>query len=284
MWWMLSAAWAGQDVPLSAEPVIQMLATEEGTPRGLPATSSEVSLGVYPVDTGAPHVWHGALRHDVGLARFGRGAWTGGLAVETVADDDNDISFRLVRLFYDAHLGAAYRWSESSVGWLSWRHQCSHGTDDVAGRILIRSGPELGVRREGGGATRWSAMGVVQGTVIGQNRDDAWQPRGQVAGSGTIEVPVRGSWSFVAGTGLGLMAVGTGSGELWTAGSTWGDVRVVPLPRLEAGFRTAGPTGWAKFGLAYERIEDSGIGDAADPAHLALLRIDLGAFSSRPGT
>ena len=107
--WLMGLALGSQDelrLPLAAPD--RWLADEEGiTP--IPIVLPAATLGVYPIG-GPIHVWHGGTAVEVGLVSFGPdAAWTGGLSAETVADDQNTIDFRLVRLYYDVHQEGRFR-------------------------------------------------------------------------------------------------------------------------------------------------------------------------------
>ncbi|MFT4627360.1 MAG: hypothetical protein ACI8PZ_006044 [Myxococcota bacterium] len=263
------------DVRLPLDPPARWLPVEEGvTP--LPTLLPQASLAVYPVG-GPVHVWHGRVEVEVGQVGFGpRAAWTGGLSMETVADDRNSIDFRLVRLFYDAHQEARFALGPG-VAHVGYRHRCSHGADDaVEDRILIRSGPAMGWVGEWTSG-RWigRAGGDLEWTLLGQNPDREFQPRGLVDTVGAIEVDLGRQVGWVTSAGLGWMLVGSGAPWWWGPTAPVGPAHWVALPAAATGPTITGRGGTLRALVHLQRLADSGVGAKAQPTTLLSVRVEL---------
>ena len=145
--WTPSASANQDDVPVVLDAPDALFLDEAGT-TWLAQSKSSADIAVYP-DGSRYHTWHGRLAGDISIVQIGRDALVRmGLAMQTVADHRNEISFRLVRLYYEATQLVEHRWGPGVLHY-GVRHRCNHGADAaVAGPVLIRSGPELGYRFE----------------------------------------------------------------------------------------------------------------------------------------
>ncbi len=282
---LLLCAWMAlatqDDVRLPLDTPSRWLPGAEGvTP--LPTLGGQGSLAVYPVG-GPVHVWHGRAELEVGLVGFGpKVAWTGGLSTETVADDRNSIDFRLVRLFYDAHQEVRVGLGPG-VAHIGYRHRCSHGADDaVPDRILIRSGPAVGWLGEWR-LDRWTlrAGGDLEWTLLGQNPDTTFQPRGLLDGVGAAELHVSGSLGWTLASGLGALLVGQDASWWWGPTAPLGPTRLVALPSIATGPVVHGSGGDVRALVHLQRLADSGVGPVTDPVTLLSIRVEF-APSSQP--
>lgn len=272
------ASWANQaDVPLPLEASHALFSSSgAGGVRALTLSRGALGFGVYPKVVGA-HAYDAALASRTVLLDFGGAAvWTLGLSAQTVVDQGNDIGFRLTRLFYDARTGADFHWGPG-VARLHWVHRCSHGVDGaLEGRILIRSGLDLGYRWAIDGLFgRLEVDGQAHLTVIGQNEDLATQNRGLLS--------TRVQWSHEAGPGARLI-LGAGFGALFVARSTaWeydalepaSEPRIEWLPALSVGGEIAGRGSAITLLFSSQRIADDGVGLTTRPRNLHALRMLL---------
>ena len=250
----------------------------EGSPsegiRPLTGAVGRVDVATYPLWEGH-HAWHGLVASDLALVAFGPDViWRTGLWAQTVADQRNEISFRLVRLFYEFHTGADIRLG-SGVLRAHLIHRCSHGTDGAEqGRILIRNGLNLGYRWQ----QRWGALTLdadahAHVTLLGQNADLAFHPRAVTSAAAQVTWAVGGAWDLVGGAGLGAALVAGGVDSEYTVTESPGALGVEWLPAATAGVRIRGEALSLALMLHAQRILDSGIGlDTARPSSLYAVR------------
>jgi hypothetical protein len=240
----------------------------------LTRSTGQADLAVYPVLGRGYHRWHGRLRGDIAIAQPSADSLVRlGLSVQTVADDRNEIAFRLVRVYYDAFTGYEHRLGPG-IAYAGYRHRCSHGADAaVAGRVLIRSGPELGYRLThalGDFSLGLHAFGHA--SLIAQNADFGALPRALFAGAG--EARFRTGWvSLVAAAGLGGAIVGRSNDFTVTLGERFRGLRLEPLPAAALGAFLHGERAIFRALLHYQRMLDTGIGGEADPKHLLSLQL-----------
>ncbi|MDD9966736.1 MAG: hypothetical protein OXR73_10945 [Myxococcales bacterium] len=236
-----------------------------------------MDIAGYPV--GEYHSWHGRITVDLSVAKLGeRGLYRMGLAMHTVADHRNDIYFRLTRLYYDATQLVEYRLGRGVV-YAGLRHRCSHGIDDaVEGRILIRSGPELGHHHEVPlGPLRLAVRSFVHGNMIAQNPDTTFRPRLLLASTAQVRFRT-GSLELLASAGLGgALVSGTeaaSAGETFGFGSPWRNLKLVPLPAAALGMHAHGRVAAFTTVVHLQRLLDNGFGDRADSE--TLMAVELG--------
>lgn len=274
MLWTAAVALASQsEIPLPlGTPFARTSANAPGAWVGVPRVVGGAGLGIHPL-AGSPQLWEGTAKGDVTLLGAGeRVALGGSLTQQTSADGGNDIHFRLTRLYYDADLGADWRLGEHHGVSLRYRHRCSHGADDVDGRILIRSGPALGWEGAWGSVTQVRATATLETVLIGQNADLRFQPRGLLGGAVSVSRPVRGDLSLVGTAGLGALLVGSGTDDLWGMASPYEHLFVVPLPSGGVGVGN----GRGRVLVHGERLADTGLGDEAVPVTVWSLRFGFG--------
>ena len=272
--WLLAPASARanqDDVPVPLAPAAALFSDARGF---LTATDGQMDIAVYPFQGSGHHRWHGRVRGDVAIAQPTDDSLVRlGLAAQTIADDRNEIAFRLTRVFYDAFTGYEHRLG-TAVAYAGYRHRCTHGADAaVEGRVLIRSGPELGYRLESSFGA-WTLAGYAFGhaSLIAQNDDARSMPRALLATAG--ELRVRDGWaSFLLSAGFGAAFVTRA--DDWTATMTepWRDVRVMPLPAAALGAVLHGERADFRIHAHYQRILDTGIGERSDPMHLMSLQL-----------
>ncbi|MGD8860450.1 MAG: hypothetical protein PVI30_10605 [Myxococcales bacterium] len=274
-WLALAAApaRAHQDDVVLPLPAPDRLFSAQG-PGFLTASDGQADLAVYPWRGAGYHRWHGRVRGDVALGQLSEDDLVRlGLSMQTVADDRNDISFRLVRLYYDALLAYERRLGPG-VFYGGYRHRCSHGADAaVEGRVLIRSGPELGYRAElawGGLSLRLHGFGHV--TALGQNDDYDYKPRALLGGAGELRYRT-GDVTLLASAGLGLALVGRHPDWTHTVFDPWRGLRLAPLPAGALGVVVSGRAADLRVLLHAQRILDTGIGLEADPTSLLSLQV-----------
>ncbi|MEE2780089.1 MAG: hypothetical protein VYE15_06180 [Myxococcota bacterium] len=258
-------------------PMDRSLELFEGSPESgmkpLTAAVGRVDVATYPLWDGY-HAWHGMVASDLALVAFGPNViWRTGLWAQTVADQRNNISFRLVRLFYEFHSGADIRLG-SGVLRAQLVHRCSHGSDDAeTGRILIRNGLDLGYRWQ----ERWGDLLLeidtrAHITLLGQNRDLTSHPRALVSTAAQVSYDLAGPLSLVAGAGLGLAVMAEGESSEYTIAEPARDIFFQWLPAATAGVRFTGQGLSLALMLHGQRIVDSGVGLNSDPTTIYALR------------
>jgi len=259
------------DVPVPLAPAAGLFSEERGF---LTATDGQMDIAVYPFQGSGHHRWHGRVRGDVAIAQPSHDSLVRlGLSAQTIADDRNEIAFRLTRVFYDAFTGYEHRLGRG-VAYAGYRHRCTHGADTaVVGRVLIRSGPELGYRLEHGfGAWTLSAYAFGHASLIAQNDDERSMPRALLATAG--ELRVRAGWaSFLLSAGFGGAFVSRADDWTATIGEPWRNVRFMPLPAAALGAVLHGERADFRILAHYQRILDTGVGERSDPMHLASLQL-----------
>ena len=192
--------------------------------------------------------------------------WHASLAAETVADDENEIDFRLVRLFYEFRIAVDYRLGPG-VFWVALNHRCGHGTDGaLPGRILIRSSIESGYRV----ALRWDLfeaafMAYGHGIILGQNTDLQSQIRGLFAGAAQFTVNLPVDFSVVGAAGLGVALVGAGPEDIYLISDQAPGLGGELLPTAALGVAYQGIGASLGVMLHYQRIADTGLTDSTQP-------------------
>jgi hypothetical protein len=267
-----STAFANQDdVPVPLVPAEALL---RHTPGWLTGSAGEADLAIYPWQGVGHERWHGRVRVDVAIVQPTADSLVRlGLSIQTIADDRNDIDFRLVRVHYDAFAGYEQR-MQVGVAYAGYRHRCSHGADSaVAGRILIRSGPEIGYRLQR------SVAGVQLGasifahlSAIAQNEDVHHMPRALLAAAGELRWPLHWA-SFVVSAGFGTALIGRSDGWTATVADRWQKLSLLPLPSAAFGVVLRGERTDFHILAHYQRIMDTGLGQTADPQHLLSLQL-----------
>lgn len=263
---------ASQDDVLVPVPIAEALMTP--TSGWLTAGVGQAELAWYPHQGSGYHRWHGRIRADVAVAQPSADSLVRlGLAMQTVADDRNDISFRLTRVYYDAFTAYEHRLGPG-IAYAGYRHRCSHGADDaVDGRILIRSGPELGYELSHDFASfTLNAQAFVHASLIAQNPDLQALPRLLLGAAADLQWHM--DWvSWIVAAGFGAAFVGSAADYVVGLTDPWRDLYLEPLPSLAAGALLHGVSLDFRVLLHYQRILDSGLGPTADPTQLFALQL-----------
>jgi hypothetical protein len=234
-----------------------------------------LGLAVYP--TSEVYRWHGRVSGDVALLQMDDDfALVSGLSAETLADHRNEISFRLVRVFYEFDLTAKWRLGPGILS-VGYTHRCSHGADSaVQGRILIRSGLDLGYgARWDFGEAGLEVKGGLHATVIGQNSDRKHQSRflAKLVLQGSYSLGHQ--WSLRGGVGGGALVVGSAdSGDTWNIASPMGDTAIEWAPVAFLGVEAKTAVRW-QLHLHYQRVFDSGLAAASNPLDLFSTRMEF---------
>lgn len=151
---------------------------------------AEIRLGRYLV-ADQNHGWRGGVMGNISLLATPTFMWNMGLAQETLADDHNDINFRLNEAYYQALTGLNWLLGPG-VFKLGFRHRCSHGIDNaVENRITIRSGPVIGYHG-------WFSLNPIKFFfeaginyyLFGQNTDLSHQQKGN------LFLAIHSDWTF----------------------------------------------------------------------------------------
>lgn len=266
---------------LSPEAALDTWSEEQNGVRALDQARGDTTVGIY-LDSPDDQRWHGRVGADFSLLRGVLWSVRMGLSAETVMDTGNGIDFRLIRLYYEVPIQVDVRLGPGVLSG-GFRHRCSHGVDGaVADRILIRSGVDLGyLARFALGPVSLSTLGEAHITMIGQNTDRDFQPRGLFTVAAQLEWPfVEGVLALIGGAGLGVAWIGQG-GEIDAEG-VYG-VSDAParsmaewLPAATFGVRFWGRGASVDLLIHYQRILDSGLTEQARPSSLTSVRLGFG--------
>ncbi len=241
----------------------------------------DTTVGIY-VASPDDQRWYGRVGSDFSLLRGALWGVRMGLSAETVMDTGNGIDFRLIRLYYEVPIQVDVRLGPGVLSG-GFRHRCSHGVDGaVADRILIRSGVDLSyLTRFDLGPVWLSALGEAHLTMIGQNTDRDFQPRGMFTVAAQLEWPfVEGLLALIGGAGLGVAWIGQG-GEIdpegvYGIGDEPAFSMVEWLPAATLGVRFWGQGASVDLLIHYQRILDSGLTEQARPSSLTSVRLGFG--------
>lgn len=253
--------------------------SDEGSESGfniLEKAQGEVDIGYY-VMADEFHRWRARVSGDFQLINFSRDLnWHFGLGMETLADHQNDIHFRLVQVYYQALTGVNWRIG-SSVLHLGYRHKCSHGTDRATdSRITIRSG--LTGSYQKAWFTRFGRFDIQPGInvyVLGQNKDHTTQARGESFLVLQALWPLSDAFSLVLGSGLNMFLVSSSKSDVYMAWSTMNDWHLEPLFSGRLALRYEPNSIKTDFALSFRQNLDSSIGEVAKKSHLLSLDINF---------
>jgi hypothetical protein len=250
---------------------------KKGGIRPLSRALGSLRIGVLPLSE--TYRWQGRVEGAVALfTASDHSALVASLSAETLADHRNEISFRLVRVFYDFMLQGRWKLGPGTLH-AGYRHRCSHGADSaVPGRILIRSGLEVGYQ----GDWNWKQLTLslkttLHVTMIGQNTDTQWQPRMLWTLGGQIRWAFSQRWSLVAAVGAGTFWVGSAANtnDTWTVGSPIGEGRAVPFPVTALGVGFRGEQVRLRLLIHYQQVLDTGMGNRASPTDLLATQLNF---------
>lgn len=253
------------DLPLPLPLWETSLPEEEGF---LTQVHSRFSVGTIAHDSLAERLrWSGSGEGEILLLSRSRLHWEWRLSMETLADDRNEIYFRVLRLYYLASTGLRLKAGEKATLYVGYQHRCSHGSDFAEpGRILIRSGPRLSLTTQANLAS-WAILfnPFWEGTLIGQNADPSVQARHLLAGLMEAK-PSQAPFLFGAGSGIFLLSQGTK--DTFSAWGPWGRTRAFPVYHLLAGLRLSGKDGIFTLSLRWFRVLDTGLKNETTPASM----------------
>lgn len=226
----------------------------------LNGATAEVLLGRYLVGT-PNHIWRGGVEGDVALLNFGDGLWHFGLNAETLADDNNDIHFRLVHVYYQAMTGIKWRLGPGVLH-AGIRHRCNHGADSAEqGRITIRLGLTSSYhwtwRRQFLDLDILSGLNVY---IFGQNKDFAMQPRGGAFFTVNATWPLVHSLFFTTGLGTNFELISIGNNWLYLISDPSNGFRIEPLFAGRIAVRFRGEKAFSDWGFRFTENLDSGLG------------------------
>ena len=246
---------------------------EPGEVRPLSAHMTHLDLAIYPVGMGYQR-WHGIVGGDIVLFAFGKDIiWRAGLSAQTLADHRNEISFRLTRLYYEVRMGADFLLGPGILR-ARWVHRCSHGADDaLPGRILIRSGPNLGYRLiQEWGRLRWDLDSHIHVTMAARNLDLSMHWRGNWTARSQLTWKLSKRFETFGAVGLAMMLISHGEEDIYLANEPIRRVRFEPLPSASVGLRYTGSK--VNFGLSVnaQRTLDTGIFYEATTTDLLAIR------------
>ena len=242
----------------------------------LPSARSELRVGKY-LGGDTYHSWRGGVLGDVVFLSFGPNLlWHWSLGMETLADANNDIHFRLVQVYYESITGILWRLGPGALS-LAYGHRCSHGADGaVVGRILIRSGLkskyELPLSYK---AVRFLLAASSDAYFVGQNLDLQNQPRAQAQLSASALWPLKGAWSMIVASSFGEELIVAGKDWVYSIGAPAADWRLRPLWGARVGLRVESLAVKSDFSFSFSHIPDTGIGLKAQSHHGLSLDLNL---------
>jgi hypothetical protein len=255
-------AWQ-DDATLFMRNPLERFGTSVGTVL-FPNGRSEVRLGRY-IEGDQNHSWRGGVEGDVTLLSFGpRFLWHWALNMETLADDRNDINFRLVQVYYQSLTSLS--WHVGPGVWsFSFSHRCSHGADNsVVGRILIRSGLKNSYEMPFSyKQLHFLLRGDLDVYLVGQNSDLDNQSRGQAQVAFMMMWPIKHEWWMLLASSFGeeLQALGTTNAFFITAPAS--NFHLRPMGGLRIGMRIDKERVKNDYSLSFSHIPDTGFGKHA---------------------
>lgn len=229
----------------------------------LPRAQGQLRLGRYIV-ADINHGWRGALAGDVVLLGINNKLlWHWALKMETLADDHNDIYFRLTQVYYATKTGIS--WSlDPGILDIAWQHRCSHGADRaIISRILIRSGIHLSYdMRFNFNKINLNLKPNLDIYIIGQNNNNADQHRAALGLNSELRIALKDPWYIITAGGLQSVLLAQSNKNLYfiSTNATNYSVELLSSVRFAVAFEREHIT--SDFGLLFSTISDSGIGDS----------------------
>lgn len=237
---------------------------------------AEVRLGRY-LSGGKNHGWRGGAEGDVSLINFGDAfLWHMGLNMETLADDNNDIYFRLVQVYYQALTGVKWRLGDG-VFHVGVRHRCSHGADSAEiSRITIRSGMTASYRHQlHYKKVQFRFEPGINVYLLGQNRDFSMQPKGGAFFSAQAQWPLRDPVFMFFSAGFNLELVGRGSKQVYLLWDRMLNYRVEPLFASRLAIRLIKKPLNCDFALHFAQNLDTGLSEKSQRTNSLSFDIDF---------
>lgn len=226
----------------------------------LPSAQAQLRLGRY-IGSDDNHGWRGGASGEIVLFGIYKTLLHGGLDIETLVDDQNDIYFRLVQVYYQTKIGISWQLGPGVWTW-GLQHRCSHGADNaVLGRILIRSGIQT--------SYFWSIdlKPVILNMraradiyLIGQNQDLSAQARGGFSFGGEALMPLRGPWFMVIAGGFASEIRALGKSFVYNIASYATDFKLDNLFSLKLALRYKNKNIHSDYALLFSQIGDTGFG------------------------
>lgn len=222
---------------------------------------AEVRLGRY-LSGSKNHAWRGGAEGDIALLSFNDNlVWHMGLNMETLADDQNDIHFRLVQVYYQALTSIKWKLFDG-VFHFGYRHRCNHGTDQAEqSRITIRSGPTIFYHWQYF-ITPSINVDIMPGLnvyLLGQNSDLTFQPKGNAFISSQLALPLIGAWQTLIALGLQGELVGQGHKWFYGIDHRHQNLRIEPLFAARVAIRVNKEFLKTDFALHFSQNLDSGL-------------------------
>jgi hypothetical protein len=226
---------------------------------------AEIRLGRY-LSGSKNQAWRGGAEGDIALLSFNDNlVWHMGLNMETLADNQNDIHFRLVQVYYQALTGIKWKLHDH-VFHFGYRHRCNHGTDEAEkGRITIRSGPTFSYHWVYfiNDSISFALMPGLNVYVLGQNSDLSFQPKGNAFISSQFTLPFVASWQTVVGLGLQGELVGRGHNWVYGINHPHQNLHVEPLFAARVALRVNKKFLKSDFAFHFAQNLDSGLEQVA---------------------
>ena len=238
--------------------------------------AAEVRLGRYLFGS-ENHMWRGAVEGDVALIQFSdRVLWQFGLNMETLADDLNDIHFRLVQVYYQALTGVKIKLGPGLLH-AGIRHRCNHGTDKATvSRVIIRLGLTSSYQWIiPVSAMRFDILPGINVYILGQNRDHTSQALGGAFLSAAATWPIRLPVYMRISAGGNLELVGSGANAVYLISDKFSLLTIEPLFAAKLSMRVDDDPVVADIGFHFSQNLDSGIGDKATRANVFSFDIDF---------
>jgi hypothetical protein len=215
------------DIPLPSPQYEEEIPEKKGF---LTRVTSRFVVGTYFFDSlKARYRWEGNGEGEI-LLYSGEGwHWEWNLSLLTLGDDQNEIYFRLIRLYYQAFTGIKIP-GKKGIFTIGYQHRCSHGADEaVPGRILIRSSPVIRYRhnlldKEIFSSKNLSFTVSLEPTLLGQNADPSSKPR---LFSFFLLEGVTNSWKW--GGGAGPLVVSHHPGETFSLFTPYKKIEWLPV-------------------------------------------------------
>lgn len=265
----LSALSWQDDAELFMRDPLELFTAKQGL-SVLSAARSEIRVGRY-IERDKLHAWRGGLSGDIVFLSMSPDLlWRWGLNMETLVDDNNDISFRLVQVYYQSLTGLFWH-TGPGVASLSFSHRCSHGTDNAEqNRILIRSGPQLAYEfplfyKK----LKFLVMASLNAYLWGQNSDFSNQSRGQGLLAVQMSWPLYRAWSLALGSSFGEELIAEGKTDFFVGIAPAPNKRLRPFGGAKLGLSIEGERVKNEYSLSFSHIPDTGFTKTAH-AHSGL--------------
>jgi|GEM_PF-4582235 len=253
---------------LLRKPLVLFDGNEEGRTHFLSDYTVRANFGSY-FATDEFHSWRFGLGFDKGVLSFSdRAVWRFGLNLDTIADSDNSIGFRIAQTHYEVFSAIEFKIDES-VAYVGYRHRCRHAADGTDARIIMKSGPEIGYNslyHLGAVDLLWANSAIVY--VYGQNDDLTHQPRVNVSSSAQVEMPITREISLFAGVGMSAIWVTEGTSRHFDLLTPVEATEFRFSPGASLGVNLKGMLGDVKAYLAYNSNLDAGFRSRAQRTHM----------------